>query len=115
MEFNPNLKVRNTENQAESSSVDFWLRLDNAAKIYPAVKDRELTSVFRISVELKERVKAKPFLEAIRAIENRFPYFKVKLKAGFFWYYLEYENLPIQVKADQEMPCRAFHPNELMY
>ncbi|MDQ4141295.1 MAG: hypothetical protein M3142_12330 [Bacteroidota bacterium] len=115
MEFNPNSKVRNTENQEESSPGDFWLRLDNAAKIYPAVKDRELTSVFRISVELIERVKAKPFLEAIQAIENRFPYFKVKLKAGFFWYYLEYENLPIQVKTDQDIPCRAFHPNELMY
>ncbi|KAA5538966.1 hypothetical protein F0145_25285 [Adhaeribacter rhizoryzae] len=91
------------------------MRLDNAAKIYPAVKNRELTSVFRISVELKERVKAKPFLEAIMAIENRFPYFKVKLKPGFFWYYLEFENLTTQVKAEGDVPCRAFNKNELMY
>ena len=38
---------------------DFWLRLDNAAKIYPAIRDRELTAVFRISVQLKERIKVK--------------------------------------------------------
>src|SRR5678816_25502 len=76
---------------------DFWLRLDNAAKIYPAIKDKELTSVFRVAVELKERVKAKQFLEAVHAIENRFPYYKVILKAGFFWYYLEPQQAPIAV------------------
>ncbi len=94
---------------------DFWLRLDNAAKIYPAIRSRELTSVIRISVELKERIKARPFCEAIQAIENRFPYYKVKLKRGFFWYFLEHENLPIQVMVDKRMPCRAFGKDELMY
>ncbi|GEO07157.1 hypothetical protein AAE02nite_48210 [Adhaeribacter aerolatus] len=108
-------KAAHTAFQQQSPPGDFWLRLDNAAKIYPAVKNRELTSVFRISVELVEKVKAKPLLEAIKALENRFPYFKVALKAGFFWYYLEYNNLPIQVKADKDIPCRAFTEKELMY
>jgi NRPS condensation-like uncharacterized protein len=94
---------------------DFWLRLDNAAKIYPAVRDRELTSVFRIAVELKERIKAKQFLEAIHTLEKRFPYYKVKLKAGFFWYYLEPDNAPIKVIPDQGVPCRAFGNQELMF
>src|SRR5688572_24452975 len=94
---------------------DFWLRLDNAAKIYPAIKDRELTSVFRVGAELKERIKAKQFLEAIHAIEERFPYYKVKLKAGFFWYYLEPSNMPIAVEPDKGVPCRAFHTHELMF
>ena len=60
--------------QASQHTNDFWLRLDNAAKIYPAVRDRELTSVFRIGVSLKERIKAKQFLEAIHELEERFPY-----------------------------------------
>jgi NRPS condensation-like uncharacterized protein len=94
---------------------DFWLRLDNAAKIYPAIKDRELTSVFRVGVELKERIKAKQFLEAVREIEERFPYYKVKLNAGVFWYYLEPHNRPIAVEADLETPCRAFEKDELMF
>jgi NRPS condensation-like uncharacterized protein len=94
---------------------NFWLRLDNASKIYPAIKDRELTSVFRVSVELKERIKAKQFLEAVREIEERFPYYKVKLKAGFFWYYLEPHELPISVTPDQETPCRSFDKDELMF
>lgn len=94
---------------------DFWLRLDNAAKIYPAVKDRELTSVFRITVELKERIKAKQLLEAVHALEERFPYYKVRMKAGFFWYYLEPVNLPIIVTHDNELPCRAFDKHERMF
>lgn len=94
---------------------DFWLRLDNAAKIYPAVKSSELTSVIRISVELKERIKAKQFGEAINIVEKRFPYYKVKLRAGFFWYYLEYADLPATVVADYGIPCRAFDKDELMY
>lgn len=94
---------------------DFWMRLDNAAKIYPAIKDRELTSVFRVSVDLKERIKAKQLLDAIHALEKRFPYYKVKLKAGFFWYYLEPEDLPITVVPDYGFPCRAFAKHELMF
>ncbi|MBO9152382.1 hypothetical protein ACFOTA_09220 [Chitinophaga sp. GCM10012297] len=94
---------------------DLWFRLDNAAKIYPAIRDRELTSVFRIGVELKERIRAKEILEAVNGIENRFPYYKVKLRAGFFWYYLEPENLPVAVEADTATPCRSFEKNELMF
>jgi NRPS condensation-like uncharacterized protein len=99
----------------DTNTNDFWLRLDNAAKIYPAIKDRELTSVFRVGVELKERIKARQLLEAVHEIEERFPYYKVKLKAGVFWYYLEPCNLPIAVEADLETPCRAFEKDELMF
>lgn len=94
---------------------DLWFRLDNAAKIYPAIKDRELTSVFRIGVELKERIRARQFQQAVHAIEDRFPYYKVKLRAGFFWYYLEPENQPIAVEPDIGLPCRAFEKWELMF
>lgn len=94
---------------------EFWLRLDNAAKIYPSIKNRETTSVMRISIELKERIKAKQFMEAIHSVEDRFPYYKMKLKSGFFWYYLEYENLPIQISADSGTPCRKFNKDEMMF
>jgi len=94
---------------------DSWFRLDNAAKIYPAVKGSELTSVFRVSVELKKRVKARPLLDAVAIIEDRFPFYKVRLKTGFFWYYLERYNAPIKVVPDIGMPCRAFNKDELMF
>ncbi|QEH41652.1 hypothetical protein [Chitinophaga sp. XS-30] len=94
---------------------DRWLRLDNAAKIYPAIKGEELTAVFRVGVELKDRIRARPFQQAAQAIEDRFPYYKMQLKSGFFWYYLEAENLPVAIEADQGIPCRAFGKNELMF
>src|SRR5699024_291719 len=95
--------------------IDFWLRLDNAAKIYPAIKDKELTSVFRITAELKEKIKAKQLLKAVQAVDKRFPYFKVKLRPGFFWYYLEPDDQPITVLADEGIPCRAFGKNEILF
>ncbi|HET9747537.1 MAG TPA: hypothetical protein VFP97_17595 [Chitinophagaceae bacterium] len=102
-------------NRNSQEAGDFWMRLDNAAKIYPAIKDRELTSVFRVSVDLRERIKAKQLLDAVQTLETRFPYYKVTLKAGFFWYYLEPEDLPITVVPDHELPCRAFAKHELMF
>ncbi len=97
-------KTRNLE-----TVEDFWLKLDNAAKIFPAILDKQLTVVFRISVLLKERVKIKQFFETVKEIDNRFPYYKVQLRKGFFWYYLEYNNSPINVEVDDETQiCRGF-------
>lgn len=94
---------------------NFWLRLDNAAKIYPAVQNEELTSVFRLSCILNERIKAKPLLEAVHKIEDRFPYYKVKPKKGFFWYYLEFHDEPIPLRPDLAIPCRAFTKGDLIF
>ena len=93
----------------------FWMRLDNAAKIYPAVQSEELTAVFRLSCVLKERIKIKPLLQAIHKIEDRFPYYKVKLEKGFFWYYLEFQDEPIPLRPELGIPCRAFGKNDLIF
>ncbi|WP_276370973.1 hypothetical protein [Chryseolinea sp. H1M3-3] len=94
---------------------DFWMRLDNAAKIYPAVQSEELTAVFRLSCILKDRIKIMPLLKAVQLIEDRFPYYKVKPKRGFFWYYLEHHNEKISVVPDVTTPCRAFQKGELIF
>lgn len=87
---------------------NFWLSLDNAAKIFPAIISDELTAVFRISVILRERIKIKDLLNAINTLENRFPYYKVLLKKGFFWYYLEGADFKIPVEVESKPPCRSF-------
>lgn len=94
---------------------NFWLRLDNAAKIYPAVQSKELTAVFRITVVLEEAVKIKLLFESLSVVEPNFPYFKVKLKAGFFWYYLEHYNEPVTVEFDNGIACRAFDKDDLLF
>ncbi|MFO7790989.1 MAG: hypothetical protein ACQES0_11615 [Bacteroidota bacterium] len=86
----------------------YWIKLDNAAKIFPAVSDRELTSVFRISVCLKERVKVAELQRALAKTYRRFPYFNVHLKHGFFWHYLEeHKGIP-RIEADIWPPLQAF-------
>jgi NRPS condensation-like uncharacterized protein len=101
---------------ANNTANDFWYPLDNAAKIYPAIKSKELTIVFRISAVLKERVKIIHLQNAIQKIDKRFPYFKVRLRKGFFWYYLEYADLPVIVEPDNKAPCREFNDkNSLLF
>lgn len=93
---------------------DFWLPLDNAAKIFPATLSKENTAVFRISVVLKERIKIQYLFEALSALEDRFPYYKVSLKKGFFWYYLENIKLPFTVEVDHKGICRGFKSSALL-
>ena len=54
-----------------------WLKLDNAAKLFPAIMSAELTSVFRITVFLKKPIKFSAIKEAVEISSRRFPYFSV--------------------------------------
>jgi hypothetical protein len=103
------------ENNIFQKPENFWFPLDNAAKIYPAIISDELTAVFRISVVLKQRIKIKNLLKAAEILENRFPYFKVLLKKGFFWYYLECVNSKIPVEVENQVPCRNFPKTGLLF
>lgn len=92
----------------------FWFSLDNAAKIFPAIISNEFTTVFRVTAVLKQPVRIKPFFKAVSLAEERFPYFRVQLKKGFFWYYLEHTPLHFPVEVFPEKPCRRFSKNELL-
>lgn len=86
-----------------------WIPLDNAAKIFPAVTSDEHTTVFRLSVILFNAVNYTWLQNAILRIEEKYPYFKVCLRNGFFWYYLEHVNRPVVPVVDDKGLCRAFH------
>lgn len=92
----------------------FWLDLDNAAKIFPSVITKEITAVFRITAILKNPVKIKPLRKAVLLAEKRFPYFRVQLKEGFFWYYLEHLPQHIPIEVDEEPYCRRFPKGGLL-
>lgn len=87
---------------------EFWYPLDNAAKIYPAITTDEVTSVFRITANLKQKINIKLLFKAVRAIESRFPYYKVHAKKGFFWYYFESAQFLSSVETISKPPCRKF-------
>lgn len=66
-----------------------WMRLDNAAKIYPAARRRNWSNVFRLSATLCEDIDKTVMQSALDVTARRFPSISVRLKRGLFWYYLE--------------------------
>ncbi|MFP4643732.1 MAG: hypothetical protein ACLFM0_05215 [Spirochaetales bacterium] len=81
-----------------------WFRLDNAALIFPAIAGRRHTTVFRISVSLKEMVDLARLDAALQRIARRTPYFQVELRRGFFWYLLETNRARPRVMPDSRHP-----------
>ena len=66
-----------------------WLRLDNAAKIYPAARRQNWSNVFRLSATLKEPVDKTVLQSALDVTVRRFPSISARLRRGVFWYYLQ--------------------------
>ncbi|MBT3748937.1 MAG: alcohol acetyltransferase, partial [Bacteroidetes bacterium] len=89
----------NNANNASDSKE--WYRLDNAAKIFPAVTNKTRTSVYRITIKLSEAVKIKELQEALEQTLIQLPYFRSELKKGFFWYWLEPSTSNPRVQLDQ--------------
>lgn len=82
-----------------------WMKLDNAAKIYPAARSRNWSNVYRLSADLCEPVD-KPALErALRRVTVRFPYIAARLGVGLFWYYLEPIQEPLEILPELSAPC----------
>lgn len=84
-----------------------WMRLDNAAKIFPAVRRRNWTNVFRLSATLRDPVDPALLQEAVQAVLPRFPSMAVSLHRGIFWYYLE--QVPEGPKVRRDGACPLMH------
>ncbi len=82
-----------------------WYRLDNAGKIYPPLIGRRTTGLFRISATLDHPINLPQLSQALREVMLRFPYHKVSLRPGFFWYYLEENPRDPVVEGDSLYPC----------
>ena len=66
-----------------------WMRLDNAAKIYPAARRQNWSNVFRLSATLSEDVDKRALQSALDVTVRRFPSIGARLRRGVFWYYLQ--------------------------
>lgn len=82
-----------------------WFRLDNAGKLYPAIKNARWTSLYRMSVALTVPVEPVALQQAVNDILPRFPSFAVRIRKGVFWYYLEENNTPFSILKDEGHPC----------
>ncbi len=66
-----------------------WMRLDNAAKIYPAAWSQDWSSIYRFSATLTEKIDVPCLEKAFDIALRRFPSIAVRLRRGLFWYYLQ--------------------------
>ena len=83
-----------------------WYKLDLSANVYPTLQRKNFSSVYRISVLLKEEVDPDLLQRAVDLTLPRFPAFKAALRKGVFWRYLEPNNRPGPfVQPDIVNPC----------
>ncbi|MBE6568961.1 MAG: hypothetical protein E7658_01920 [Ruminococcaceae bacterium] len=89
-----------------------WQRLDNAAKIFPALVTREDSEVFRITCQLNENVNPDILQLAVEDALEEFPMFKCVLRDGFFWNYLENTNRKAKVHEETATPFQPLYDKE---
>lgn len=94
------MKEEKEKNQA------VWYKLDLSAIVYPTLQRKDFSSVYRLSVVLKEPVKPEVLQEALDRTLPRFPTYKAAIRKGLFWRYLEPNNRPGPfVQPDIKNPC----------
>ncbi|MDO4333190.1 MAG: alcohol acetyltransferase [Eubacteriales bacterium] len=71
-----------------------WYRLDLSATVYPTLQRKDFSSVYRLSVLLKEEIRPDILQKAVDIALRRFPTYKVAMRKGLFWRYLEPNDRP---------------------
>lgn len=91
---------------APKSKKEIWYKLDLSAIVYPTLQRKDFSSVYRLSVVLKEDVDPDLLQKALDMTLPRFPTYKVAIRKGLFWRYLEPNNRPGPfVTPDIKNPC----------
>lgn len=83
-----------------------WYKLDLSAIVYPTLQRKDFSSVYRLSVLLKEEIDPLLLQQAVDMALPRFPTYKAAIRKGGFWRYLEPNNRPGPfVQPDIKNPC----------
>ncbi|WP_020613706.1 hypothetical protein [Sediminispirochaeta bajacaliforniensis] len=82
-----------------------WARLDNNGNLYPAVLSKSYTTIFRLSVSLFEAVQVDILNKALAVTIDKFPYYKVHLRPGAFWYTFVKNQRTPHIVIDSKYPC----------
>lgn len=90
-----------------------WMRLDNAALIFPAALRRRWSNAYRISFTFTEPVDPALLQRALEQVAPRFPSVIVRLRRSAFWYYLEELPKPPAVQADESRPLRGMRMHDV--
>jgi hypothetical protein len=97
------MEIRNINHNKEYKN--YWFPLDNLAKILPSNISSRLTTLFRVTAIMTSPVKLTFLQNAFTHLMKRCPYYKVELKAGFFWYYFQSNPAIPKIMSDSKYPC----------
>ncbi len=87
-----------------------WYKLDLSAIVYPTLQRRDFSSVYRLSVVLKEEIQPEVLQKALDMTLPRFPTYKAAIRKGLFWRYLEPNDRPGPfVQEDVKNPCQPMY------
>ncbi|MBO6158109.1 MAG: hypothetical protein J6P72_02465 [Firmicutes bacterium] len=103
---------KETDNSRKNSNTRFWMRLDNAALIFPASLRKNWSNAFRISFSFNDPVDPAVLQQALDQVVPRFPSICVRLRKSFFWYYLEEAEVPT-VKEDSYQPLIGMNRKDI--
>lgn len=84
----------------------YWLKIDNAGKIFPAVSNEKRPSTFRVSMYLKEDIDHEVLEKAVNETLIKFETYAVSIKSGFFWAYLVDNNSYFKVEEESGYICQ---------
>ena len=90
-----------------------WLRLDNAAKIYPAARRQNWSNIFRLSATLTEPVDPTVLQSALDVTVRRFPSISARLRRGVFWYYLQQLEKAPELSRERFCPLTRMSKSEV--
>lgn len=79
--------IKSQFNNQKSGQKD-WYKLDLSAIVYPTLQRRDFSSVYRLSVVLKQPVNPEILQQAVDISLARFPTYKTEIHKGLFWRYL---------------------------
>ena len=91
---------------------NYWRKLDDQAKIYSLSRNDYDTSIFRLSVILKDKINQKILEKAVIKTLEKYKAYKVKMEGGFFWYYLDENNKKPVVTEENDQPFKKINTAE---
>ncbi|HUT82631.1 MAG TPA: hypothetical protein VMZ29_15655 [Candidatus Bathyarchaeia archaeon] len=86
-----------------------WYQLDNAATIFSLINSKRSTNVFRVSCTLKNPINHDEMQFSLTRVIERFPYFDVSLRDGFFWSYWIRNNDWPKIEPETQFPCQQIN------
>jgi len=88
-----------------------WIKLDNAAIVFPPLAKTNNPAIFRLAFVLTEDVQPQILQTALDKTLGRYPLMTLCIRKGLFWRYMEQGKQPVIVQKEEEYPCAPLkHP-----